>query len=65
MNDWKRGRIELARREYVRKTTDAAYMRMRTRTAKEQHADALQELKGLEEIPLPDADDSIIRGVMR
>jgi hypothetical protein len=65
MSDWKRERNELARREHVRKTTDAAYMRMRTRTAKEQHADALRALKGPDDIPLPDADDSSIRGVMR
>ena len=65
MSDWKRERDEMARREYVRKTTDAAYLRMRTRTAKEQHADALASLKGPDEIPLPDVDDSSIRGVMR
>lgn len=65
MSDWKRERDEMARREYVRKTTDAAYLRMRTRTAKEQHADALAALKGPDEIPLPDADDSSLRGVMR
>lgn len=65
MSDWKRERDEMARREYVRKTTDAAYLRMRTRTAKEQHADALAALRGPGEIPLPDADDSSLRGVMR
>lgn len=65
MSDWKRERNELARREHVRKTLDAAYLRMRTRTAKEQQADALAALKGPGEIPLPDADDSGLRGVMR
>lgn len=56
MNDWKRERNEQAAREYLRKTTDAAYMRMRTRTAKEQLADAIERGKGGEEIP--DADDA-------
>lgn len=65
MSDWKREQIERARRDHVRKTTDAAYLRMRTRTAKEQQADALAALKGPSDIPLPDADDSSIRGVMR
>lgn len=65
MSDWKRERNELARRDHVRKTTDAAYLRMRTRTAKEQQADALATLKSPGEIPLPDADDSSLRGVMR
>lgn len=65
IDEWKRERNERAAREHVRKTTDAAYLRMRTRTAKEQRADALAALKGPGEIPLPDADDSSIRGVMR
>lgn len=65
IDEWKRQRNELAARDYARKTTDAAYLRMRTRTAKEQHADALAALKGPSDIPLPDADDSSIRGVMR
>lgn len=47
------------------KITELSLTRMRTRTAKEQHADALAALKGPGEIPLPDADDSSIRGVMR
>ncbi len=63
MSDWKRERNERAVRDYVRKTTDAAYLRIRT--AKEQQADALAALKGPGEIPLPDADDSGLRGVMR
>lgn len=56
LDDWKRERNERAMREHVRKTTDAAYMRMRTRTAKEQLADALKRNQGPEEIP--DADDA-------
>lgn len=56
MDDWKRDRIERDRREYLRKITDAAESRMRSRTAKEQHADALKALKGGEE--MPDADDA-------
>lgn len=58
MDDWKRENIERARREHLRKTTDAAYMRMRTRTAKEQLADALKRNQGPDEIP--DADDSSV-----
>lgn len=58
LDDWKRERNERAAREHVRKTTDAAYLRMRTRTAKEQHADALAALRGPDEIP--DADDGSI-----
>lgn len=65
IDEWKRERNERAARDYVRKTTDAAYLRIRTRTAKEQQADALAALRGPGEIPLPDADDSILRGVMR
>jgi len=38
-----------------RKITSAADNRMRNRTAKQQHADALEALKGPDEIP--DADD--------
>lgn len=64
-NEWKRDRDEMALREYVRKTTDAAYLRMRTRTAKEQHAAAMASLRGPDDSPPPDADDSSIRGVMR
>lgn len=59
MDEWKRERVERARRDHLRKTTDdAAYMRMRTRTAKEQQADALAALRGPDEIP--DADDQSI-----
>lgn len=65
MSDWKRKRVERDQREYLRKTTDPAYIRMRTRTAKEQHADAMRALRGPDDIPLPDADDSSVCGVMR
>lgn len=39
--------------------TDAAHGRMRARTAKEQHAAALEALKGPDD--LPDSDDESIR----
>lgn len=56
MDDWKRENVERAKREYLRKTTDAAYLRMRQRTAKEQLAEAIAKGRGGEEIP--DADDA-------
>ena len=37
--------------------TDPASNRMKTRTAKEQHAAALDALKAPDDVPLPDADD--------
>jgi hypothetical protein len=37
--------------------TSPAENRMRARTAKEQHAAALDALKGPDDVPLPDADD--------
>jgi len=52
-------------RNELRKMTSAAESRMRTRTAKQQLADALKALRGPDDIPLPDADDSSLRGVMR
>lgn len=61
LDEWKRENVERAKREYLRKTTDAAYLRMRTRTAKEQLADALKRSQGPDEIPLPDADDSSVK----
>ena len=36
--------------------TSPAENRMRARTAKEQHAAALDALKGPDDVPLPDAD---------
>lgn len=56
MDDWKRERNERARRDYLRKITDAAEGRMRSRTAKEQLAEAMNRGRGGEEIP--DADDA-------
>jgi hypothetical protein len=38
---------------------------MRTRTAKQQLAEAMRQSRGPDDLPLPDADDSSIRGVMR
>ena len=56
MTEWQRERQEQDRRYLLRKTTDAAYMRMRQRTAKEQLAEAIARGKGTEEVP--DADDA-------
>lgn len=42
--------------EGYRKITSPAENRMRARTAKEQHAAALDALKGPDDIPPPDAD---------
>lgn len=58
MDDWKRERNEQAAREYLRKTLDASENRMRTRTAKEQLAEAMKASRGPDEIPMPDADDA-------
>lgn len=64
-DDWKRERNERARREYLRKITDPAENRMRTRTARQQLSDAMDALKGPGDIQLPDADDSSsLRGVL-
>lgn len=49
----------------MRKISDAAESRMRSRTAREQLADTLAALKGPEDIPLPDADDASVAGVLR
>lgn len=72
MSDWKQAAIEEGRqylvrrdREQLRRMADAADGRARTRTAKERHAAALAAMSGPGEIPLPDADDSSIRTVMR
>jgi hypothetical protein len=64
-DQWKRERIERDRREYLRKMTDSSFNRMRQRTAKEQLAESMRLSRGPDEIPMPDADDSSIRGVMR
>lgn len=65
MSDWKREQIERDRRHLIRKTMDAAENRMRTRTAKEQLAEAMRANRVPDDIPLPDADDSSLMGVMR
>jgi len=44
----------------LRKMTSPAESRMRNRTAKQQLADALNALRGPDEIPPPDADDSSV-----
>ena len=62
---WKRERNELARREHLRKITDAAENRMRTRTARQQLADAMEEGKAPRDLPLPDADDAALLGIFR
>lgn len=58
MNERQRERQEQDRRHLARKTLDAAENRMRTRTAKQQLADAMAASRGTDDIPLPDADDS-------
>lgn len=65
MDEWKRERIELARRQYLRKITDQAENRMRTRTAKQQLADAMKQGEAPEDLPVPDADDSSLKGMLR
>ena len=50
----------------LRKITDRADSRMRERTAKEQHRDALRELNRGPDDVVPDADDSSIqRGMLK
>jgi hypothetical protein len=56
MNEWQRDRLEQDRRYLARKTLDAAENRMRTRTAKQQLADAMAASRGPDDIP--DADDA-------
>ncbi len=52
-------------RQSLRKITDQAENRMRTRTAKQQHADALRELNRGPDDVIPDADDaSVQRGML-
>lgn len=65
MDDWKRERNERALREHLRKITDPAENRMRTRTAKQQLADAIKHGEAPEDLPVPDADDSSLRGMLR
>lgn len=65
MNEMQYERMQSDRRYLARKTMDAAENRMRTRTAKQQLAEAMKASRGPDEIPLPDADDASIYGVMR
>lgn len=67
MDEWKRERVERDRRAYLRKMTDAAENRMRTRTAREQLADAMAANRAPADLPEPDdADDaSAQRHVLR
>jgi len=65
MNEWQRERREQDRRHLLRKTLDAAENRMRQRTAKQQLADAMAASRGPDDIPVPDADDASLQGVMR
>ena len=58
MSDWKREQIERDRRHLIRKTMDAAENRMRTRTAKEQLAQAMADANRGPSEAIPDADDS-------
>jgi len=65
MDDWKRERIERSMRDHLRKITDPAENRMRTRTAKQQLADAMKQGEAPEDLPVPDADDSSLKGMLR
>lgn len=58
MSEWKSEQIERDRRYLVRKTMDAAENRMRTRTAKEQLAQAMADANRGPSEAIPDADDS-------
>jgi hypothetical protein len=59
MNEYQRERRELDRRYLLRKTLDAAENRMKTRTAKQQLAEAMRVSRGPDEIP--DADDGSVQ----
>lgn len=58
MSEWKSEQIERDRRYLVRKTMDAAENRIRTRTAKEQMAQAMADANRGPSEAIPDADDS-------
>lgn len=58
-------RLEQDRRHLLRKTTAQAAERMRRMTAKEQLAEAIKAGQAPDDLPLPDADDAAIAGVMR
>jgi hypothetical protein len=55
-SEWRRERREQDRRYLAGKTLDDAENRMRTRTAKQQLADAMTASRGPDDIP--DADDA-------
>jgi len=58
-------RIETDRRHLLRKISDPASNRMRERTAKEQLAMAMKAGQSPDDLPLPDADDAAVAGVLR
>lgn len=62
---WKREQTERDRRHLLRKMSSQAENRQRNRTARELLADALAAGQGPADIPLPDADDSALCGVLR
>lgn len=62
---WKREQTERDRRHLLRKMTSQADNRQRARTARQLLADALAAGQGPKDIPLPDADDGALRGVLR
>lgn len=49
----------------LRKITSQAGNSMRTRTAREQLAEALAAGQAPDDLPLPDADDASVAGVLR
>lgn len=57
-DDWKRARIEQDRHSLMRKITDPAENRMRSRTARQQLLDAQRELNREQQDQVPDSDDS-------
>ena len=62
---WKREQTDRDRRHLLPKMTSQADNRMRTRTAKQQLADAIKHGEAPEDLPVPDADDSSLRGMLR
>lgn len=52
---------------HLRKITSAAEGRMYTRTAREQHAEMMRELYAAQDetIPVDDADDASVKGVLQ
>ena len=60
-DQWRRDNIERGRQYLLRKITDPASNRMRTRTAKEQLAAAQRDLERGPDDVVPDADDAAMR----